>query len=104
MNSAGGTNAAAPGADDNGSGAAGVLEIGQVLAAQSVEHDLRLIVFGGEEQGLLGSQQYVASLGQADRSRLDCVINMDMIANAQYAGAYCAAGGCGRVASTDKRS
>jgi hypothetical protein len=80
VNTAGGVAAAAPGADDNGSGAAGVLEIGRVLAAHSAEHDLRLILFGGEEQGLHGSQQYVESLGQADRSRLDSVINMDMIA------------------------
>ena len=81
VNTAGGIAAAAPGADDNGSGAAGVLEIGRVMAArQLVGHDLRLILFGGEEQGLHGSQQYVASLVQADRIRIDCVINMDMIA------------------------
>lgn len=57
VNTAGGITAAAPGADDNGSGAAGLLEIGRVLATRSAEHDLRLILFGGEEQGLHGSQQ-----------------------------------------------
>ena len=80
VNTAGGVVAAAPGADDNGSGAAGLLEIGRVLMTQSAEHDLRLILFGGEEQGLHGSQQYVGSLDQADRNRLDSVFNMDMIA------------------------
>ena len=80
VNTAGGVAAPAPGADDNGSGAAGLLEIGRVLAPLSAEHDLRLIFFGGEEQGLHGSQQYVGSLDQVDRSRLDSVINMDMIA------------------------
>jgi len=80
VNTAGGIAAAAPGVDDNGSGAAGLLEIGRVLASESMEHDLRLILFGGEEQGLHGSEQYVRSLDQADRSRLDGVINMDMIA------------------------
>ena len=80
VNLAGGVTAAAPGADDNASGAAGVLEIGRILSHQSAPHDLRLILFGGEEQGLRGSQQYVAALGQADRARLDAVINMDMIA------------------------
>ncbi|MDP1582507.1 MAG: M20/M25/M40 family metallo-hydrolase, partial [Bradyrhizobium sp.] len=79
VNSAGGIAAAAPGADDNGSGAAGVLEIARILTAQAAEHDLRLILFGGEEQGLHGSQQYVASLSQADRGRIDSIINMDMI-------------------------
>ena len=80
VNTAGGVGATAPGADDNGSGAAGVLEIGRVMAARAAEHDLRLVLFGGEEQGLHGSQQYVGSLSQTDRSRLDSVINMDMIA------------------------
>src|SRR5262249_6633879 len=79
VNLAGGVTAAAPGADDNSSGVAGVLEIARILTSQPAEHDLRLILFGGEEQGLHGSQQYVASLAQADRARLDSVINMDMI-------------------------
>ena len=55
VNTIGGVTAVAPGADDNGSGAAGVLEIGRILAHNPLEHDLRLILFGGEEQGLLGS-------------------------------------------------
>jgi len=80
VNTAGGVTAAAPGADGNGSGAAGLLEIGRVLETQSSERGLRLILFGGEEQGLHGSQQYVGSLGPADRSRIDSVINMDIIA------------------------
>ncbi len=79
MNFAGGSSAAAPGADDNGSGSAGLLEIAKVIAGKPHGHDLRLILFGGEEQGLHGSQQYVAALSQADRARIDSVINMDMI-------------------------
>ena len=85
VNTAGGITGKAPGADDNGSGSAGVLEIGRILAHQPAEHDLRLILFGGEEQGLYGSQQYVAQLTQADRIRLDAVINMDMIATLNVA-------------------
>ncbi|MDK1362000.1 M20/M25/M40 family metallo-hydrolase, partial [Arthrobacter sp. zg-Y1219] len=79
INIEGGAGALAPGADDNASGAAGLMEIGRVLGRQSYEHDLRLILFGGEEQGLHGSRQYVAALSQTDRGRLDAVINMDMI-------------------------
>jgi Zn-dependent M28 family amino/carboxypeptidase len=37
-------------------------------------------LFGGEEQGLLGSQQYIESLNSIDRIRIDSVINIDMIA------------------------
>jgi len=72
--------AVAPGADDNGSGVAGALEIARILGPQAATHDLRVILFGGEEQGLRGSQQYVTSLSAAERARVDCVINMDMIA------------------------
>lgn len=79
VNSAGGLSADAPGADDNGSGAAGLLEIGRIFSGRALAQDLRVILFGGEEQGLHGSQQYVAALSQAERDRIDSVINMDMI-------------------------
>ncbi|MCU1515970.1 MAG: Peptidase [Pseudarthrobacter sp.] len=75
-----GTAAVAPGADDNASGSAGVLAIGRALAGQSITQDLRLILFGGEEQGLFGSLHYVGGLEAAERSRIRAVINMDMIA------------------------
>ncbi|HVH23304.1 MAG TPA: M28 family metallopeptidase, partial [Pseudonocardia sp.] len=69
----------APGADDNASGSAGVLAIARALAGHAGVHDLRLILFGGEEQGLHGSTQYVRSLPPAERARIRAVINMDMI-------------------------
>ncbi len=75
-----GVNAPAPGADDNASGAAGVLEIARVLAEYSPKHDLRLILFGGEEEGLYGSRQYVSRLPKEERTRISAVINMDMVA------------------------
>lgn len=75
-----GVNAPAPGADDNASGAAGVLEIARVLAEYSPKHDLRLILFGGEEEGLYGSRQYVSRLPKDERTRISAVINMDMVA------------------------
>ncbi len=75
-----GANAPAPGADDNASGAAGVLEVARVLAEHPSKHDLRLILFGGEEEGLYGSKQYVSRLPENERSRISAVINMDMVA------------------------
>jgi Zn-dependent M28 family amino/carboxypeptidase len=77
----GGPNAPAPGADDNGSGSVAMLEIARVLARHPAKHDLRLILFGGEEQGLFGSRQYVATLPAAERTRVRSVINMDMVAS-----------------------
>jgi hypothetical protein len=80
FNIKGGIEAPAPGADDNASGAAGVLEIARVLAENPAKHDLRLILFGGEEQGLYGSKQYVRGLSASERTRISAVINMDMVA------------------------
>jgi hypothetical protein len=79
INLAGGPTAAAPGADDNGSGAAGLLEMARVLAPHPAQHDLRFILFGGEEQGLFGSRRHVAALAAGERARIRAVVNMDMI-------------------------
>ncbi|PWF80161.1 Zn-dependent exopeptidase M28 [Kocuria rosea] len=75
-----GAAAPAPGADDNGSGAAGVLAVARALQDHPGARDLRLILFGGEEQGLFGSRHYVAELDQQARERIHSVVNMDMIA------------------------
>ncbi|AQA21186.1 peptidase M20/M25/M40 family protein [Rhodococcus sp. MTM3W5.2] len=74
-----GASAPAPGADDNASGAAGVLELGRVLATRTWPHDLRLILFGGEDQGLFGSIEHVAGLSSGERERIIAVIIMDMV-------------------------
>jgi Zn-dependent M28 family amino/carboxypeptidase len=79
INLAGGPAASAPGADDNGSGSAGLLEIARVLKNHTASQDLRLILFGGEEQGLFGSKHYVAGISQAEKKRILAVVNMDMI-------------------------
>jgi len=79
VNHDGGPAAPAPGADDNGSGSAGVLEIARVLAPLSFAHDLAFVLFGGEEQGLFGSRSFVDALPQDERARIRAVINMDMI-------------------------
>lgn len=77
--------AEAPGADDNASGSAGVLQMARALKSATSKHELRFILFGGEEQGLFGSTQYVASLTPTERSRIECVLNMDMIATKNQA-------------------
>jgi Zn-dependent M28 family amino/carboxypeptidase len=79
INLSGGPAAPAPGADDNGSGSAGLLEIARALRDHRAVHDLRLVLFGGEEEGLHGSRQYVAGLSAAQRARIRAVVNMDMV-------------------------
>ena len=81
INSRDGAGAHAPGADDNGSGSAGLLSIAAALTEHPRQtHDLRLILFGGEEQGLFGSRRHVAQLPASERARIRAVLNMDMIA------------------------
>lgn len=70
----------APGADDNASGSAAIIEIARVLQHHVAEHDLQLVLFGGEELGLYGSRHYVSELDESERRRILAVLNMDMIA------------------------
>ena len=81
INLKGGPAASAPGADDNGSGSAGLLEMARVFQDHRSKHDLRFILFGGEEEGLFGSKHYVAKLSVSERARIRAVVNMDMIAS-----------------------
>ena len=48
-----------PGADDNASGAAGVLEAARVLSQYPSEYTIKFIAFDMEELGLIGSEAYV---------------------------------------------
>ncbi len=81
INSQSGSSLQAPGADDNASGSAGLLQIARSLKDQASDLDLRLVLFGGEEQGLVGSRRYVEDLTTEERTRIRAVINMDMIAS-----------------------
>jgi Zn-dependent M28 family amino/carboxypeptidase len=69
-----------PGADDNASGSAALLEIGEKLAANRnlLKRSVILIAFGAEEQGLLGSK-YFTEHPLVPLSQIKLMINMDMI-------------------------
>ena len=67
INLAGGPSAAAPGADDNASGSAGVIEIARVFKDRDDGHELRFILFGAGELGLLGSRHYIRSRAAPER-------------------------------------
>jgi len=68
----------APGADDDASGTAAVLEAAYVLAAFQLDFTVRFIAFSAEEWGLYGSRAYAAAARQAGERVLG-VINLDMI-------------------------
>ena len=70
---------AAPGADDNGTGTAALLEYARVLSQNraSLTHRVVLAFFDGEELFFKGSGSYVASL--AKPYPYSAVINIDMV-------------------------
>jgi len=58
------------GAEDNGTGAATVLAVAQAMKASGIQprRTIRFVLFGGEEEGLLGSNSYVrAHVGELDK-------------------------------------
>jgi Zn-dependent M28 family amino/carboxypeptidase len=68
----------APGADDNATGVAAVLEAARILAPHSFRHSLWFVLTAAEEQGSLGSEHMVGWLG-AQGIDVRGVIAPDMI-------------------------
>ena len=71
--------ATAPGADDNGSGTAAVIEAARIVSQYSFPYTIVFALWDEEEQGLVGSEYYATQAANAGDSILG-VINMDMIA------------------------
>jgi len=72
-------NLCAPGAEDNASGVAVVLEAARLLHAYKPKYTIRFIAFTGEEQGYLGSE-HLANLYNTSHTRIAALLNLDMIA------------------------
>ncbi len=71
---------AAPGAEDNASGCAGVLEMARIFAAHPPGPTLLFLCYAGEEQGLYGSAAHAAALvASGDDAKVRAVLDMDMI-------------------------
>ncbi len=70
--------APAPGADDNATGVAVLLEAAKALRAAALPHGLGFAFFNVEEDGQFGSKQF-AKDWKASGRRLDGVINIDTI-------------------------
>jgi Zn-dependent M28 family amino/carboxypeptidase len=75
-----------PGINDNGSGTAAVLETAKQLAKLDTPNNkVRFAFWGTEEEGLIGSTEYVEGLSERDRSRIALYLNFDMIGSPNYA-------------------
>lgn len=68
----------APGADDNATGTAAVMEMARIMRAESFDFTLKFICFSAEEWGLYGSRHYALEAKQRGEKVIG-VINMDMI-------------------------
>jgi hypothetical protein len=74
----------APGANDDGSGTALVIELARVFAQSDIRFDATLVfvAFAGEEQGLVGAQLH-AQRAAAEGWQLDAVLNNDIVGNSR---------------------
>jgi hypothetical protein len=75
-----------PGANDNASGVAVLLELARILGARPARLPVLFVVFGGEEGrpgpkhlSLAGSLHYTAVMPEAERRNLAAMLNLDMI-------------------------
>ena len=68
------------GADDNASGVAGIIELARILSSQKTKprRSIVFIAFGGEEEGLLGSNYYV-NHPVVPITNTVAMINLDMV-------------------------
>ena len=70
----------ANGANDDGSGTAGVMELARVMSQFQFEHTLVFIAFTGEEQGLWGSTHFAQS-AKEHGDVIDAAFTNDIVGN-----------------------
>ncbi len=68
-----------PGADDNGSGVTGVLQVASALRGHRPERTIRFCFFAAEEVGLRGSSAHVARILEREEERVDGLLDLEMI-------------------------
>ncbi|HEY9494024.1 MAG TPA: M28 family metallopeptidase [Intrasporangium sp.] len=73
-----------PGINDNGSGSAALLELGQQLAKVKPQNTIRLAWWGAEEANLVGSTYYVTNLPEEELDTIALYLNFDMIGSPNH--------------------
>lgn len=73
-----------PGINDNGSGAAVLLEVAEQMARVRARNKVRFAWWGAEESGLIGSASYVNDLGQSEREKIALYLNFDMVGSPNH--------------------
>ena len=75
----------APGANDDGSGIAALLELVRIMSAQSYPATIKFVAFTGEEHGLYGAT-HMAKRAREENWNLVAMLNNDMIGNSGSSG------------------
>jgi len=75
---------AGPGINDNGSGSSALIEVAEQMSRLNLPNKLRFAWWGAEEDGLVGSNTYVASLSEDELAGIEMYLNFDMIASPNY--------------------
>lgn len=70
----------APGANDNGSGVAAILEMARIMSGQKFSGTIKFVALSGEEQGLMGAR-HLAARARDENWNVIAVLNNDMIGN-----------------------
>jgi hypothetical protein len=74
----------APGADDNATGTAAVLELARVLKQAQFRWSVKFLCFSGEEQWMKGSYHWVDSTAAPRNLKIAGVYNLDMFGYAAF--------------------
>jgi hypothetical protein len=75
----------APGANDDGSGVAAVIELAKIMSKRSFPATIIFVAVTGEEQGLYGAR-HLAELAKAANWNIVAMLNNDMIGNSLSSG------------------
>ena len=67
------------GASDNGSGVSALMTVARHIAGQDYPFDIRIVLFGTEEFGLLGSAHYVDNMGRDEIDSTIAMLNFDAL-------------------------
>jgi aminopeptidase YwaD len=74
---------ASPGANDNGSGVAVLLEVARELKEVRLEREVRFVFFGAEEVGYVGARGYVGDAERTapaqEKARIVAMVEVDMV-------------------------
>ena len=79
------TKSDAPGANDDGSGVAAMMELAQIMSKRSFPYTIIFVAVTGEEQGLYGAR-HLAELAKQENWNIVAMINNDMIGNSLSSG------------------